>query len=162
MNRAEHGREGVSILDTRGCDLAFDWQAERIHRDVSLAPIDFLAGVEAPRTARLGRLDRLAIDDDGGRRGFAALGLTPPRRLRVRYERAGRRPLLGRRSGRRQDDPRADRRGAADGARVEAEVTMQRWSVDPDQYAQAAMCKYGNVRVVTRTKSLHRRRTRSL
>ena len=42
------------------------------------------------------------------------------------------------------------------------EVTMQRWSVDPDQYAQAAMCKHGNVRVVTRTKSLHRRRTRSL
>ena len=51
---------------------------------------------------------------------------------------------------------------AVSGARVEAEVTMQRWSVDPDQYAQAAMCKCANVRVVTRTKSFHRRRTRSL
>ncbi len=38
MNRAEYGREGVSILDTCGCDLAFAWQAERIHRDVSSAP----------------------------------------------------------------------------------------------------------------------------
>ena len=62
----------------------------------------------------------------------------------------------------RQDDARSDRRGAATGARVEAEVTMQRWSVDPDQHAQAAMCKCANLRVVTRTKSLHRRRTRSL
>ena len=35
-----------------------------------------------------------------------------PRRLRVRYERAGRSPLIGRRSGRRQDDARSDRQGA--------------------------------------------------
>ncbi len=35
-------------------------------------------------------------------------------------------------------------------------------AVDADQYAQAAMCNYGDVRVVTRTYSLHRRRTRSL
>ena len=44
-----------------------------------------------------------------------------PRRLRVRYERAGRRPLFGR--GRRQDKLRSDRRGAAPNAIVEAEVT---------------------------------------
>jgi hypothetical protein len=48
-----------------------------------------------------------------------------PRRLRVRYERAGRSLLLGRRSGRRQDDVRSDRRGAADGAGVEAQVTLR-------------------------------------
>src|SRR5208283_4587440 len=45
---------------------------------------------------------------------------------------------------------------AVSGAGVEAEVSMQRWSVDPDQYARAAMCESGNVRVVTRTKGLHR------
>ena len=33
-------------------------------------------------------------------------------------------------------------------------------SVDLRQHAQAATCEYGYLRVVTRTKSLHRRRTR--
>src|SRR5208283_4912865 len=73
MNRAEHGREYVSILDTCGCDLALDWQAECIHRDMSLAALDFLARVEAARPARFRRLDRLAVDDDRRRRGLAAL-----------------------------------------------------------------------------------------
>src|SRR5271165_2744613 len=73
MNRAEHGRECVSILDTCGCDLALDWQAECIHRDMSLAALDFLARVEAARPARFRRLDRLAVDDDRRRRGLAAL-----------------------------------------------------------------------------------------
>ena len=54
---------------------------------------------------------------------------------------------------------RGSRRGAADGARVEAEVTRQ-LAPDRHQYGRAAICKYGNIRVVTRTKSLHRRRTR--
>jgi hypothetical protein len=31
---------------------------------------------------------------------------------------------------------------------------------DRHQYGRAAICKYGNIRVVTRTKSLHRRQTR--
>jgi hypothetical protein len=35
--------------------------------------------------------------------------ITRPCRLRVRYERAGRSLLLGRRSGRRQDEARSDR-----------------------------------------------------
>lgn len=42
---------------------------------MSFAAFDFLAGVEAAWTACLRRLDRLAIDDNGRRRGIAALGL---------------------------------------------------------------------------------------
>ncbi len=39
-SRAEHGRECVSILDTCGCDLALDWQAECIHRDIAVSRED--------------------------------------------------------------------------------------------------------------------------
>ena len=50
-------------------------------------------------------------------------------------------PLFLRPNGRRQDDARSDRRGAADGARVEAEVTRRSVSVcgcDSAPVAQAA------------------------
>jgi hypothetical protein len=47
-----------------------------------------------------------------------------PRRLRVRYERAGSKLLLGHRSGRRQDDTQSDRFGTAD-AQVEADETAK-------------------------------------
>jgi hypothetical protein len=55
--------------------LAFDRQAERIDGDVPLAAFDFLGGVEAARPAGLGRLDRLAVDDDRRWRSVAALCL---------------------------------------------------------------------------------------
>ena|SRR5271154_1796276 len=48
-HRAEHRRESVAILGARRGDLAFDGQAQRIHGDLSFAPLDFLAGVEAAR-----------------------------------------------------------------------------------------------------------------
>ena len=83
MNRAEHWREGVSILDTCGCDLAFDRQSERIDGDMSLAPLDFLACVEAARPARFRRLDALipSLSSDGCRRRppSARLGGLRPR-----------------------------------------------------------------------------------
>jgi hypothetical protein len=75
MNRAEQGREGVSILNAGGGDLAFDRQAERIDGDMSFAALNFLAGVEAARSACFRRLDRLAIDNNGRWRGIAALSL---------------------------------------------------------------------------------------
>jgi hypothetical protein len=49
-----------------------DQQARRVGQDVALAAFDLLAGVVASRTAGLGGLDRLAIDDPGGRARLAA------------------------------------------------------------------------------------------
>ena len=109
--------------------------------------------------------------DTRGRTGAAQGG--PPRRAFLRqgamttpappptrgYERAGR-SFYSAAAVRRQDDARSNRRGAADGARVEAEVTRQLGSIDRHQYGRAAICKYRNVRVVTRTKSPHRRAMR--
>ena len=76
MHRAEQRREGVAILNAGGGDLTFYRQAERIDRDMSFAALDFLAGVESARPAGFRCLDGLAIDNDGRRRGLAALGLT--------------------------------------------------------------------------------------
>lgn len=75
MNRAEQRREGVSILSTGGGDLAFARQAERIDGDMSFAAFNFLAGFEAAGPPALSCLDRLAIDNNDGRRGIAAFGL---------------------------------------------------------------------------------------
>jgi hypothetical protein len=54
-----------------------------------------------------------------------------PCRPRVRYERAGPKLLLSHRSGRRQDDARSDRRGAAEwresGGRIPAPVGERLW-----------------------------------
>ena len=60
-----------------------------------------------------------------------------------------------------QTDARSDRRGAAADAGAEAEVIVEP-RVDADQNAPGATCNYGDIRVVTRTNGLHRRRTRSL
>ena len=51
-------------------------EAERIDGDVTLASLDLLPGVKTSRPSCFGGLDRLAIDDDCGRRSFTALGLT--------------------------------------------------------------------------------------
>jgi len=73
MRLAQEGHQRVAILDVGGRDLAFDRQAKGVDGDVPLATLDFLGGVEAARPTGLGRLDRLAVDDNRRRRGLAAL-----------------------------------------------------------------------------------------
>ena len=69
--RASRG-EPVAVLDAGGVDDGAQQEAERIHQQVPLAAVDLLVGVEAARAAAFGRLDRLAVDNSGGRLGLAA------------------------------------------------------------------------------------------
>ena len=75
MNLAQQGRERVSILDVGDRNLAFDRQPERIDRQVALAAFDFLGRVEAARSARFRRFDRLAVDDHRRGRRLTPFGL---------------------------------------------------------------------------------------
>ena len=78
----------------------------------------------------------LAEKDCHGAASTGRLKLPPPppaRALRAR----GSKNFIWPPRGRRQDDARSDRRGAAVGAGAEAEVTMQRWSVEPSPKADA-------------------------
>ena len=74
-NCPQQRRERVAVLRAGRRDLAFDGQPERIDGEMALATLDLLARIEAAGTARFGRLDRLAIDNHGGRRSLAALRL---------------------------------------------------------------------------------------
>jgi hypothetical protein len=47
MRRAEPRRAGVAILNAGGGDLTCDRQAHGVDGDLSLAALDFLAGVDA-------------------------------------------------------------------------------------------------------------------
>ena len=71
MNLGQDWGKCVAVLRGGGRNLAFDRQAKRIDGDMPLATLDLLRGVEAARAASLGRLDRLAVDDDRRRRGRA-------------------------------------------------------------------------------------------
>jgi len=62
---AEQIRAAVTVLDVGGMNGAGDQQAAGVGDDVALAPLDPLAGVELPRAAAFGGLDRLAIADAG-------------------------------------------------------------------------------------------------
>jgi hypothetical protein len=57
-------------LHLGGIDFGTDQQAQRVGDDLALATFDLLAGVIAARTAALGGLDRLAVDDPRRRAGF--------------------------------------------------------------------------------------------
>jgi hypothetical protein len=48
-------------------DLGLEQQALRVDHQMPLAAVDLLAAVVAARPAHLGGLDRLAVDDRGGR-----------------------------------------------------------------------------------------------
>src|SRR5208283_1134406 len=66
--RSKHRRRAVAILHFSPVDDSAEQIALRIDEDVTLAPLDFLTGVEAPRAARLSGFDRLAVDRPGARR----------------------------------------------------------------------------------------------
>src|SRR5262249_3181098 len=53
-------------------DFSTDQQTQRVGDNLALAAFDLLAGIIAARTAALGGLDRLAVDDPRRRAGFAA------------------------------------------------------------------------------------------
>lgn len=54
---------GVPVLNIGGQDQHHQNQPERVHEDMALAAVDFLAGIVAPRLAALGALDAPAVDD---------------------------------------------------------------------------------------------------
>jgi hypothetical protein len=68
----EQERRSIAILNACLMHDRADQQARRVGQDVALAAFDLLAGVVASRAAGLGGLDRLAIDDPGGRARLAA------------------------------------------------------------------------------------------
>lgn len=53
-------------------------QAERVHEDVALAPVDLLGAVKSPDAARLSRFRTLTVDDPCGRLRLAACCLANP------------------------------------------------------------------------------------
>jgi hypothetical protein len=64
----------VIILHVRRGHHHGDQQAQRVHHDVPLAPLDLLPRVEALDPADLGRLDRLAIQAARRRLGIVLEG----------------------------------------------------------------------------------------
>jgi hypothetical protein len=50
-------------LHIGGLDFSTDQQTQRVGDNLALAAFDLLAGIIAARTAALGGLDRLAVDD---------------------------------------------------------------------------------------------------
>ena len=65
-DRGQQRNRTVAILNLGTMDDGPDQPAARIGDDVALAALDFLAGVEPARAARLGGLDRLAVDYPDG------------------------------------------------------------------------------------------------
>src|SRR5262249_6490520 len=69
----------VAILDRGGVDHGADQQTRRIDQQMPFGPLDFLAGIVGAEATGAAALDRLAIDDRGGR--FVLLALVPPHSL---------------------------------------------------------------------------------
>jgi len=68
-------RDGaVAVLNVGAVDNHREQQAHGVDEDMAFAAFHLLARVIAARAAALGGLDRLAVDDAGGRTGLAALG----------------------------------------------------------------------------------------
>ena len=68
----EQRGQPVAVLDAGGMNDAAQQQAQRVDQDVALAAVDLLAGIVAARAAAFAGLDRLAVDDAGGRLRLAA------------------------------------------------------------------------------------------
>ena len=64
----------VSVLDVGGQSQHHQNQSHRVHKNVALAPVDFLARVVAALVAHLGALDALAVDARRAGVAFAVLG----------------------------------------------------------------------------------------
>ena len=71
VDGANDKRGTIAILHIGGVDFSADQQAQRVGDDLALATFDLLAGIIATRTAALGGLDRLAVDDPRRGAGFA-------------------------------------------------------------------------------------------
>lgn len=67
----KHGRRAVTVLPASPVDEKADHEAERVGEDMTLAPFDLLAGVEAVLAAAFRCLDAVAVDDARGRTGLA-------------------------------------------------------------------------------------------
>ena len=68
----EHIDGAVPVLNIGGMDQDQDQEAAGVGKDMALAPLDLLARVIATNPATFGGFDRLAVDDPGAGRGFAA------------------------------------------------------------------------------------------
>jgi len=62
-----------TVLDIDGMDQRIEQVPDRIGDDVALVSLDLLARVIVARSARLGGLGRLTVDDADGRLGLRAL-----------------------------------------------------------------------------------------
>lgn len=71
----EQQRCPITVLDIGRVDYGMDQIALGVGQDMPLAALDLLARIIAARTAALGGLDALAIDDAGAGRGFTAMNL---------------------------------------------------------------------------------------
>ena len=63
----QHELGGGAIMQVGRQDLGLEQQTLRVDHQMALAAVDLLAAVIATRPAHLGGLDRLAVDDRGGR-----------------------------------------------------------------------------------------------
>jgi len=72
MGGLQDRRRAVAVLHRRRMHLQFQGIPVGIDQSVTLAAIDFLAGIVAMRATRLGALDVLGIDDSGTGTGLAA------------------------------------------------------------------------------------------
>ena len=75
MDRFDDKLRAVAILNIGRMDLGADQQTARIGDDMAFAAPDLLGRVITTRPAALGGLDRLTVDDPGGRARLATRGL---------------------------------------------------------------------------------------
>ncbi len=64
-DRGQNGHSPVPVLTIGRMDIEPEEMSGGIGDDMTLAALHFLAGIEAARPARLGGLDRLAVDHPG-------------------------------------------------------------------------------------------------
>ena len=67
-----------AVLDSGGMHDDAQHQAKRVDEQVALAPRQLLRSIVAMRATALGRLDRLAVEDDSARRGMPPDCLAQP------------------------------------------------------------------------------------
>ena len=65
----------IAILYFGAMDHDQQQQAERVDEHMAFAPVDLFSRIIAALPTLFGRLDRLGVNDRGGRRGFPSLGL---------------------------------------------------------------------------------------
>src|SRR5216683_6433665 len=72
MDGFDDERRAIAVLDIGRVDFGADEQSRGVGDDMAFAALDLLAGVIAARSATLGGLDRLAVDDPGRRTWLTA------------------------------------------------------------------------------------------